>query len=35
MISWRVLPAPQRYLVALAYGLAAYVGVLATLLMLL
>jgi hypothetical protein len=34
MISWRVLPAPRRYLVAMAYGLAAYVGVLAALLLL-
>jgi hypothetical protein len=35
MISWRVLPAPRRYLVAMAYGLAAYVAVLAALLMML
>jgi len=32
MIAWRVLSRPRRYLIAGAYGVAAYVAVLAALL---
>jgi len=34
MIAWRVLSRPRRYLIAAAYGVAAYVAVLAALLIL-